>query len=148
MFKHLSYNRLKKYNLTTSLILFLVYLTKLLLSQYLPNAFVYILLTVGLLLYSATTVLGSYSYSAKRKKRVIRDELSRANEAEAAEFTFLAISILLFIVLGITFFTTIEMIFSFDLVFCFFIAIQCIKDGHYLYLEKVGDRDAGIDDED
>ena len=148
MFKPLSYNRIKKCNLVASLALLLVYLAKLLLSQFLSDVLLYTLLAIGLLLYSGATFLASYSYSAKQKKTVLRDELSRANEAEAAEFTFLAISLLLLIVLGITFFTTIEITFSFDLIFCFYIAMQCIKDGHYLYLEKVGDRDAGIDNED
>jgi len=148
MFNNLSYNTLKKYNLTALLILLLVYLIKLFLSQFLSKVLVYILLAIGLLLYSATTILGSYSYTAKHKKTVLRDELSSANEAEAAEFTFLVISVVLLIVLGVTFFTSIEMTFSFDSVFCFYIAIQCVKDGHYLYLEKVGDRDAGIDDKD
>lgn len=145
MLKSISYNKLKKYQLITSIIILSIYLVKITLSQYIPNVFLVVLMGVGLVLYTGSSVVGIH-VSIKRKS-ALTDEMSRANESKAAEYTFIMTSFALLAILFSTYIITWEIVISFDLVFSVYIALQCVKDGYYLYLERVGYPDARVNDE-
>ena len=145
MLKSLTYNKLKKYQFVSAMVLVFTYLVILTLSQHLPWGVVAVLQSVSLILYSATLALHYYAF---QKKAIVTDELSRENERKAAEFTFFATAVFLLGLMLIGFFATVEFVISVDLVFCAFIALLGFKDGYYLYLERKGDSYAGIDNED
>ena len=142
--KSISFNRIKKLQFTASVFLFFAFILRLTLSQYLPWHLADILVMVGLTLHIFTMVLDLQTVS---RKKVLTDELSRMNESKATEFTFTVGTVALMITLFIVLFITDTITVRIDLVLCLFVALLCIKNGYYLFLERVGVDNAGTDDE-
>jgi len=85
------------------------------------------------------------------KNKNMEDELSSINNGKASDWTFLviisALAILL-IVTSVTQFFDFTIILNRELVSCILSAIFVARYGLYLYFERAGISNAGIDDED
>ena len=145
MKKTLSYNKVRKYGLISSIIVFITNITRVLFTGVIPEDIIVALLLIGIIPYSGISI---FSIFVIKKHKLDTDEMSTANDLKATNFTYLALSFLFITVLTVTFFTTIEIVVSFSLVFSIYMLMQIIKDSYYLYLEREVNSDARAEDED
>jgi len=142
MLKSLTYNKQKKYQLILTLVTLSLFVISFALSQHLSWGLIISMRFAGLALYTIVLIFDF------RKKGIITDELSRANESKAMTFTFFVTSFSIITMMIVTIFFEIEITLSFDILFCIFLFLFCIKDGFYLYFEREGNDYAGSDNED
>jgi O-antigen ligase len=139
----LTYNQTKKFSFIAATLAVIVHLFSLAFSQYISSIFDSVLIIASLLIYSATGVV-----SIRETKRVLVDETARDNDNHAYAFTYIVITFFFCIMVAITIFAQFEIVLSTKLITCIFLALQSVKDGSYLYFEKAGMKNAGINDED
>ena len=145
MLKALTYNKLRKYQLISLVIVFITNTTRVLFTGIINEGIMTVLLFMGTVPYGGVVILNPI---VTKKYKLSSDEMSRANDLKAVNFTYYALSILFVTILTVTFFTTIEVVMDFSLVFSVYILMQIFKDGYYLFLEREVVSDAGTEDED
>lgn len=146
MFNKLSYNQIKLFRFVTSIVLICAYGLNLAAKPYLPKTLLIILLTVAVIFYIVSNFM---FFGGQRKSiKVMMDELTKQNEAKAAQLTYLLLTIAVFGGIMLTYLTDENITLSYEVLFCVLIAISVVNDGCYLYLEGRGGKNAGTDDED
>jgi len=146
MLNELSYNRMKWYRFTASIFLICVYILDFAAKPYLPKTLLNSLVIIALIFYIVSIFL--FIGGQKKSKKVILDELTKHNEAKAAQFTYLLLTFAVFLGILLTRLTDKNITLSYEVLFCVLIAISAVNDGYYLYLEGRGGQDADTDDED
>ena len=142
--KTLSYNRIKAIQLFASLFLILAYIPTVFKISFIPESVASIISISAMLGYIFAITLGM---GTMRSKKIVDDELSKANNAEASNIAISAITVLLMITSLVTqYLVKIELELTFELVFCIVLLISVLRDSFYFYLEKRGDGDAGAED--
>ena len=147
MFKKLSYNRLKWIELVAFGVLFTHNLLWLLISE--SFNLVSLLINTLFILVAVTVLFTGYSvyFIEKRKDRKRQeDELSKMNQGKADGGTLVLVMFALTILMIVSFFLDITL--SSELVLCVSSALFATRAGLYLYYERTGISNAGIDDED
>jgi len=147
MFKKLSYNRLKWIELVAFGVLFTHNLLWLLISE--SFNLVSLLINTLFILVAVTVLFTGYSvyFIEKRKDRKRQeDELSKMNQGKADGGTLAFVMFALTILMIVSSYLDITL--SFELVLCVNSALFVIRAGLYLYYERAGISNAGIDDED
>ena len=151
MFKNLSYNRLNWIFLIVYSFSFIVSLFRLLFLS-IGRTFATDLLYsfIDMMIGGAIFVsIGIYRTMSKNKN--MEDELSSINNGKASDWTFLVIIsvlVILLIVTSVTQFFDFTIILNRELISCIIPAIFVVRFGLYLYFERTGISNAGIDDED
>lgn len=146
MSKSISYNRLKVYELFTSVFLIVVYSLETAELFPLPGRMMQVVVMVAMLLYIAAMVFSAVKTRAA--KTVMLDELARKNEWKAAQFTTLMMALAAFAGFVYTKLAQDTVSLSYEVLFMLLIAIIALKNGAYLFLERRGAASATDENED
>ncbi len=145
MFNKLSYNQKKLFRFIASISLICVYVLDIAAKPYIPKT-LKILIIVAVIFY----IVSNFIFIGGQRKsiKVMMDELTKQNEAKAAQFTYLLLTAAVFVGIMLTNLTDKNITMSCEFLFCVLIAISAVNDGYYLYLEGRGGKDADADNED
>lgn len=146
MLNKISYNQKKIFRFVSSIVLFCVSVLDIAAESYLPDTLLIILKLTGTVFFVVSNFI--FIVGQRDNEKVMMDELTRQNEARAAQLFQLLLTIVVSIGIMFTCFTDEKITLSNDVLFCIFIFFSIANDGFYLYLEGKGGKNADFDYED